>query len=93
MFKLKDRNTPDGTILVMGIQYNDSPKTFTYALLKVDGLWHVTGAPGRVPYAAGWGAVERWLAKDGRNLVWVKVVSQTMDVGSSYPIDPQRGPE
>lgn len=80
---------PNGTLLVMGIVYDNldapspdetrgrtEPKVFTYAALKMAGLWHFTGS-GQVPQSAGWGAVERWLGKNGRRVVWVRLVTQT----------------
>lgn len=93
-FKLDGAKVPNGTILTMGISYagmgqtdldttrgRQTPKVFTYAMLKAGGLWYFTGT-GRVPQAAGWGAVERWLAKDNRTVEWVKVVTQEAPV---YP--------
>jgi hypothetical protein len=67
MFKLDNSKVPNGTVLLMGIQYENqtSAKIWTYALLKAGGLWYVTGN-GKVPVAAGWEAINRWLAKDGR---------------------------
>lgn len=76
MFSAASR-IPNGTVLLMGITYPGSAaKEFTYALLKAGGLWYVTGS-GKVPTAAGWGAIERWLAKDNRQLNWVKAVTET----------------
>jgi hypothetical protein len=91
-FKLDNRTIPNGAVLMMGVGFESTedepggdtrgrtnPKTYTYALLKAGGLWYVTGA-GRVPQAAGWGAIERWLEKDGKVVEWVKVVTQTADL-------------
>jgi hypothetical protein len=85
-FKLDSKKVPNGTILVIGIRYpglvedadttrgRKIPKVWTYAALKAGGLWYLTGA-GRVPQAAGWGAVERWLDKDNRTVEWVDAVT------------------
>lgn len=72
----------NGTLLLIGVVYDRAqpggdtrgratPKVYTYGLLKAGGVWYATGM-GQTPQAAGWGAVERWLARDGRRLVWVK---------------------
>ena len=76
---------PNGAILVVSIRYagqnpssdtrgRTSPKTYDYAMMKAGGLWYVTGA-GRSPQAATWTAVERWLEKDGREVVRVEIVT------------------
>lgn len=91
-FKLDSRKVPDGTVLVFGISYERDPdaspraerKVFTYAMLKAGGLWYVTGG-GKVPSAAGWGAVERWLERDGRVVEWVNAVAQTVTL---WPVPP-----
>lgn len=88
-FTLGNTRVPNGTILIMGVRYTGqaeddldatrgrtNPKVYTYGLLKAGGLWYVTGS-GKVPQAAGWGAIERWLAKDGREVAWVRVVTET----------------
>lgn len=77
------KSTPNGTVLLMGISFTredapdpdatrgmTAPRVFTYALLKVGGLWYVTGS-GKAPTAAGWPAVLRWLGKDGRKVEWI----------------------
>lgn len=86
-FKLGNLPIPNGTILTMGIRYEGTdepggdtrgrtnPKVYTYAMVKAGGLWYVTGS-GKVPQAAGWGAIERWLGKDGRVVEWVRVVTE-----------------
>jgi hypothetical protein len=98
-FKLDNRTVPDGTMLLMGIRYDQSagaggyptgnPLIYTYALLKAKGLWYMTGGSGKVPTAAGWGAIERWLDRDGRVVEWVKVVTETLDLypAPSSPVD------
>lgn len=83
---------PNGAVLLMGISYADSdpggdtrgranPKIFTYTLLKTGGLWYVSGT-GKSPQAAGWGAVEAWMNRDGRVLEWIEAVTETTRV---YP--------
>jgi hypothetical protein len=91
-FKLDSRKVPDGTVLTFGISYERDPgaspqaerKVFTYAMLKAGGFWYVTGG-GKVPTAAGWGAVERWLERDGRVVEWVNAVAQTVTL---WPLPP-----
>jgi hypothetical protein len=86
-FKLDSRKVPNGTVLVFGIRYENTddepggdtrgrtnPTVYTYAMLKAGGLWYMTGA-GKVPQAAGWGAIERWLERDGRVVVSVKAMT------------------
>lgn len=76
---------PNETIILLGIAYEHrdavdpdatrgmtAPKIFTYAALRAGGLWYVTGA-GKSPTAAGGPAVDRWLAKEGRRIVWARV--------------------
>jgi len=78
-FKLDNTKIQDGTVLLFGIRYprmRDSDKVFTYVLLRAGGLCYVTGS-GRVPIAAGWGAVDNWLNRDGRVVEWVKIVTDT----------------
>lgn len=86
MFKLDNSKVPNGTVLLFGIQYEGqtSEKTWSYALLKAGGLWYVTGN-GKVPTAAGWEAINRWLERDGRIVVSVKVATGWADL---YPVDP-----
>jgi hypothetical protein len=98
VFKLDDAKVPNGTVLLMGIRYDSqpeddpdaqrgrtNPKVYTYALLKSGGLWYVTGT-GKVPQAAGWGAVNRWLERDGRVVEWVRLSTGWVDL---YPPPPQ----
>lgn len=86
LHRLRDGSVPDGTVLLVGVRYDqERPGTtiYTYAMLKAGGLWYVTGT-GRGPVAAGWGAVLRWLSKDGRTVVSVDLVTETRrlyDVG------------
>jgi hypothetical protein len=78
-FTLNNAKVPDGSVLVFGIRYvpeddsgpHSASRVFTYAMLKAAGSWYVTGT-GQTPQAAGWGAVERWLDRDGREVVWVR---------------------
>jgi hypothetical protein len=103
-FTLNNSKVPNGTILVFGIAYpgmgqtdldttrgRQTPKVFTYAMLKAGGLWYVTGT-GKVPQAAGWGAVMNWLARDNREVVWVKVASDLVDLWPS-PVDTSQATE
>lgn len=85
MFTLKSQEVPDGTVLLMDIEYGDETSSLvcTYALLKAKGLWYVTG--GRGPQAAGWGAVERWLSRDGRVVREVRVVTEAQII---WPVEP-----
>jgi len=95
-FKLNSRAVPEGTVLLFGISYQPGPddiratevKVYTYAVLKAGGLWYVTGG-GRTPQAAGWGAVERWLERDGRQVEWVRHVTETRQLWP-FTIKPHR---
>lgn len=83
---LEPRTMPNGTLLVLGIRYlpgsepggetrgRVNPTVYTYAALKTAGLWYLTGS-GKVPTAAGWGAVERWLERDNRKLEFVEIAT------------------
>jgi hypothetical protein len=73
VFKLDNAKVPDGTVLLMGAQYENqtTDKVWTYALLKAGGLWYVTGTGG-APQAAGWGAINRWIERAGLTVLWVK---------------------
>lgn len=76
-FGFNPRDLPNGTVLLFRIRYQNNdepggdtrgrtnPKVYEYAVLKAAGVWFVTGS-GKVPIAAGWAAVERWLDRDGR---------------------------
>jgi len=88
-FKISSPDYPNGTVLLLGITYpgltepfgdatrgRTQPKVFTYVLLKAGNLWYATGGP-KAPQAAGWGAVERWLSREDRTVVWASVVTQT----------------
>lgn len=83
-FSIKGSEIPDGTILILGVSYvgSNSGRIYTYALLKSGGLFYGTGS-GKVPQAAGWGAVERWLADESRTLESVSVVTETAPVWPS----------
>jgi hypothetical protein len=92
-FSIDPRTMPNGTVLQLGIRYirqpgegdleatrgMASPQVYTYALMKAGGLWYTTGS-GKVPQSAGWGAVERWLGRDGREVVWAKVAADWADL-------------
>lgn len=94
-FTLDPRTMPNGVVLVLGIRYDReleensrgraNPLVYTYAALKTGGLWYFTGS-GKVPTAAGWGAVERWLDKDGRKLEFVKILMEARLIWSK-PVD------
>ena len=90
-FKLDDAQAPDGTVLLMGIRYEGqtTDKVWTYALLKAAGLWYVTGNA-KAPVAAGWGAVNRWLERDGRIVLWVKAATGWAEV---FPVDTSQATE
>lgn len=79
-----NRQAPNGTVLLMGVRYEGqtSDKVWTYAWLKAGGLWYGTGN-GRVPTAAGWEAVNRWLERDNRKVEWVRVATGWADLYSS----------
>lgn len=70
---------PNGSVLLMVIEYPGANRPFTYAAIKTGGLWYLTGS-GQVPTAAGWGAVERWLGKLERKLISVAIVSQAIPI-------------
>jgi hypothetical protein len=73
---LKPGDIPNGTTFRLGIQYRTgdrASKMFDYILLKAGGYWYMTGTG--VPQMAGWGAIERWLRRDGRTLVSVDLLS------------------
>jgi hypothetical protein len=85
-FKLDARaHIPEGTVLLFGISYGPGPddrraaepKVYTYVIMRQGGLWYVSGANGKTPQAAGWGAIERWLDRDGRVVHWIKHVTET----------------
>lgn len=81
LFDLETARVPEGTVLLIGAQYRNSetgqlyPKIWTYAALKAGGRWYLTGT-GKVPQDAGWGAVKRWLASHGREVVWIKMATE-----------------
>jgi hypothetical protein len=77
--KFDGRSRPDGTVLMFGIAYPNSPKVYTYVMVKAGGLWYVTGS-GKVPSAAGWGAVEKWLERDDRQVQWIKAATDWADL-------------
>lgn len=81
------RGIPNGAILVLSVRYQNNPKVYTYAALKGGGLWFLSGT-GQVPQAAGWGAVERWLARDGRELVSIDAVSDRTQIWPSVDTSP-----
>lgn len=94
-FTMDSKILPEGTILLFGLRYvgaysngdvrtpGEESKVYTYAMLKAGGFWYATGG-GRTPQIAGWGAVERWLEKDGRVVEWVRVVTETAQI---WPVE------
>lgn len=89
IFQLDDKAVADDTILVFGIGYpgSNSNRIYTYAGMKVAGRWYFTGS-GRTPQDAGWAAVQRWLASDGRRVVWVKVPTRMEPLWQDVPEEP-----
>lgn len=94
--ELDPRRMPTGTVLLFDIRYagtdesarqitgrdtrgRTEPKTYAYAMVKAAGVWYVTGS-GKVPTAAGWGAIERWLERDGREVVRVQIVTGAQSI-------------
>jgi hypothetical protein len=73
------RTMPDGVILALSVRYapeegdRANPTIYTHAAIKSAGFWYLTGS--RAPQAAGWGAVERWLERDRRELVRVEIAT------------------
>jgi hypothetical protein len=89
-FKLDNAKVPNGTVLLFGISYagmgqtdldttrgRQTPKVFTYTMLKAGGMWYVSGTG---PQAAGWGAVTKWLERDNRVVEWVRVATEWAEV-------------
>ena len=103
-FTLDNAKVPNGTVLLFGISYKgmgqtdldtsrgrQTPRVFTYAMLKAGGLWYVTGT-GKVPQAASWGAVTRWLERDNRVVEWVKGTTEFKPLWPS-PVDTSQASE
>lgn len=80
VFHLNDKVTPNGTVLLFDISYPGGSVTYTYVIMKSGGRWYVSGTNGRNPQAAGWGAVERWVAQDNRVVERVRFVSETVQL-------------
>jgi hypothetical protein len=74
IFTLNDSKVAEGTLLLFGIRYGASAsgRIYTFAGLKAGGRWYFTGTG---PTDASWSAVQRWLQRDGRSVVWVKAVT------------------
>lgn len=79
--------SPEGAVLMLGIRFETQTrgKVYTYALLKAGGRWWSTG---QGPSGASWTAVERWLERNGRVLLWIDVLADrtrvwTREVGAS----------
>lgn len=88
-FKLDSQKVPDGTVLVFGIRYEPqnpgqlaNPTVYEHVALKARGRWYMTGSG---PRDAGWGAIERWLEKDGRVVEYVNAMAQTVTL---WPLPP-----
>jgi hypothetical protein len=86
------RSLPEGTVLLVGVTFSGMTssaevpaKVYTHAMLKAGGSWYVTG--GGAPQMAGWGAIERWLSRDGRQVVWVKKVTASETIEARGPAD------
>lgn len=84
--KFKD-TSPEGAVLLLGIRFETqtTDKVYTYAGLKAGGRWWFTGTG---PSDASWTAVERWLERDGRILLWIDVLADrtrvwTREVGDA----------
>jgi hypothetical protein len=81
---LDPRTMPDGVILALAVRYRPqegdqpNPKVYTHAAVKSDGFWYLSGS--RAPQIAGWGAVERWLERDNRELVRVEILTQPRSI-------------
>lgn len=106
MFQLDNAKVPNNTVLTMGIEYEgmgqtdldttrgrQTPKVFTYVFLKAGGLWYGSG---KAPQAAGWGAINRWLERDGRRVRWVRAATAWATVygeESSSPVDTSQADE
>jgi hypothetical protein len=74
-FNLDDTQVPDGTVLLAGIAFDSIPhKTWTYSLIKAGGRWYTSGT-GKAPQDAGWGAIRRWLAREGTRVVYIDAVT------------------
>jgi hypothetical protein len=77
---LDPRTMPDGVILALHVRYGaeegdrPNPTIYTHAAVKSAGFWYLSGS--RAPQIAGWGAVERWLEKDRRELVRVEILTR-----------------
>lgn len=81
---LPPRTMPDGVVLILNVRYKPSeegdrvnPTIYAHAALKSRGYWYVTGSG---PQAAGWGAVESWLQRRGRELVSVEIQTGTRTI-------------
>ena len=76
-FNLDTARVAEGTVMLFGIRYpgSNEGRVYTYTMIKAGGMWYVSGGA-RAPQAAGWDAVKNWLAKDGRQVVYVKVATE-----------------
>ena len=77
------RTMPDGVVLVLSVCYRPNegekpnPTIYEHAAIKSKGFWHLTGSG---PSAAGWGAVERWLERDNRELIRIEIQTGTKTI-------------
>jgi hypothetical protein len=84
---LDPRSMADGVILALHVRYRaeegnqPNPTIYTHAAVKSAGFWYLSGS--RAPQIAGWGAVERWLEKDRRELVRVEMLTRASTI---YPV-------
>lgn len=76
-FNIDTSKVPERTVLLFGIKYpgRNEGRVYTYTMIKAGGMWYVSGGD-LAPQAAGWGAVKNWLAKDGRQVVYVKIATE-----------------
>jgi hypothetical protein len=84
--KFDARSALDNTVLMFGITYPNSSKTYSYVMVKAGGLWYVTGS-GKVPVAAGWGAIEKWLEREDRQVQWIKAATDWANLWPE-PVNP-----
>jgi hypothetical protein len=76
-FSWGDKIPAEGTVLIFGVRYrgSNSGRIYTYAALLTGRQWYFSGA-GQVPQAASWAAVERWLERDDREVVYIDAVTE-----------------
>lgn len=63
-------NEPEpGSVIRLRVAF-EGPKTYTYAVLGLEGLWYVTGAEGGA--ARTWSTLIAWLKSKGANVVSIE---------------------